>query len=124
VCTENAGEPILRGLEVVLASWGYAVVVASSEAEAMDRLMQQDRPPDIIIADYRLRAGRTGLQAIRHIRAHYGNRPIPSIVITGDTAPERLREAEASGYRLLHKPVSANQLQAVIETYRPSAGPV
>jgi two-component system, sensor histidine kinase len=102
--------------------WGYEVVIASSEAEAMERLAERDRSPDIIIADYRLRAGRTGPEAIRHIRAHYGNRPIPSIVITGDTAPERLREAEASGYRLLHKPVSPNQLQAVMETYRPTTG--
>ena len=113
---------ILHGLKVVVEGWGYEVVIASSEAEAMERLAERDRPPDIIIADYRLRAGRTGLEAIRHIRAHYGNRPIPSIVITGDTAPERLREAEASGYRLLHKPVSPNQLQAVMETYRPTTG--
>jgi PAS domain S-box-containing protein len=114
---------ILRGIKVVLEGWGYGVVIASSEAEAMDRLSEQDQAPDIIIADYRLRAGKTGIEAIRHIRARYGNRPIPSVLITGDTAPERLQEAEVSGYRLLHKPVNPPQLQAVLETYRQMPGP-
>jgi CheY-like chemotaxis protein/anti-sigma regulatory factor (Ser/Thr protein kinase) len=114
---------ILRGLQVVVEGWGYEVVIAASEVEAVERLLELDRAPDIIIADYRLRAGRTGIEAIRHIRARYGNRPIPSLLITGDTAPERLQEAEASGYRLLHKPVSTTQLQAVMDSYRPNTGP-
>ena len=109
---------ILRGLQVVVEGWGYEVVIAASEAEAMERLSELDRAPDIIITDYRLRAGRTGIEAIRHIRARYGNRPIPSLLITGDTAPERLQEAEASGYRLLHKPVSSSKLKDVLEAYR------
>jgi two-component system, sensor histidine kinase len=39
-------------------------------------------------------------------------------LITGDTDPERLQEAEASGYRLLHKPVSSSKLKDVLEAYR------
>ncbi|UEM23115.1 PAS domain S-box protein [Skermanella mucosa] len=109
---------ILRGLQVVVEGWGYEVVIAASEAEAMDLLSELDRAPDIIISDYRLRAGRTGIEAIRHIRARYGNRPIPSLLITGDTAPERLQEAEASGYRLLHKPVSSSTLRDALDAYR------
>jgi CheY-like chemotaxis protein len=109
---------ILRGLQVVVEGWGYEAVIAASEAEAMDRLSALDRAPDIIISDYRLRAGKTGIEAIRHIRARYGNRPIPSLLITGDTAPERLQEAEASGYRLLHKPVSSSKLKDVLDAYR------
>ena len=109
---------ILRGLQVVVEGWGYEVVIAASEVEAVERLSELDRAPDIIITDYRLRAGRTGIEAIRHIRARYGNRPIPSLLITGDTAPERLQEAEASGYRLLHKPVSSSKLKDVLEAYR------
>jgi len=30
--------------------------------------------------------------------------------VSGDTAPERLREAQSSGLPLLHKPVSADRL--------------
>jgi len=35
---------------------------------------------------------------------------LPALLITGDTAPERLREAKASGIPLLHKPVSPSVL--------------
>ena len=110
--------PDAASLEYPVEGWGYEVVIAASEGEAVERLSELDRAPDIIITDYRLRAGRTGIEAIRHIRARYGNRPIPSLLITGDTAPERLQEAEASGYRLLHKPVSSSKLKDVLEAYR------
>jgi CheY-like chemotaxis protein len=41
---------------------------------------------------------------------------LPALLITGDTAPERLREARASGIPLLHKPVSPDQLYRRIES--------
>src|SRR5258708_30860103 len=40
--------------------------------------------------------------------------PVPAFLISGDTAPERLREARASGYYLLHKPVLPITLRATI----------
>ncbi|HYG90580.1 MAG TPA: PAS domain S-box protein [Azospirillum sp.] len=104
---------ILKALQMIIEGWGYEVLTASSEEEAMELLARRSREPDIIIADYRLRAGRTGADAIRHIRALY-KRPVPSVIITGDTAPERLKEAEAHGLRLLHKPVQPSTLKTVI----------
>jgi DNA-binding NarL/FixJ family response regulator len=35
---------------------------------------------------------------------------LPALLISGDTAPERLREASAAGLRLLHKPVPLDVL--------------
>jgi len=104
---------VLNALQLIIADWGYDVVTAHTEDEAMVALAHQSRPPDVVIADYRLRAGQTGADVIAHIRQRY-DRAIPSIVITGDTAPERIREAEAHGLRLLHKPVVAETLKAEI----------
>jgi hypothetical protein len=42
------------------------------------------------------------------------NATIPAMLITGDTAPDRLAEAQASGLLLLHKPVSNGRLRAAI----------
>jgi hypothetical protein len=39
---------------------------------------------------------------------------VPAFLISGDTAPERLREARSSGYYLLHKPVLPITLRATI----------
>jgi len=40
------------------------------------------------------------------------------MLLKRDTAPERLQEAEASGYRLLHRPVSSSKLKGVLEACR------
>jgi CheY-like chemotaxis protein len=39
---------------------------------------------------------------------------IPALLISGDTAPERLRDASAKGFHLLHKPVSPLRLRALL----------
>jgi|AGTN01.2.fsa_nt_gi PAS domain S-box/PAS domain S-box/PAS domain S-box len=119
-------EPVvLKGLSLVLQSWGYRVLAAGSEAEAMEQLAAMQTPPAIILADYRLREGRTGTEAVAHIRDHYAA-AIPSIIITGDTAPERLREVEASGLAILHKPIQPPALREILrETLqRPSGAPL
>ncbi|MBW7850731.1 MAG: PAS domain S-box protein [Rhodospirillales bacterium] len=106
---------VLRGLRLILEDWGFEVLAASSEDEAMELLNRYQRQPNAIVADYRLRDGRTGTDAIRHIRDLF-HAPIPSIIITGDTAPERMREAEASGLSILHKPVQPPQLCSLLAT--------
>jgi hypothetical protein len=40
--------------------------------------------------------------------------PVPAFLISGDVAPERLREAAGSGYYLLQKPVLPMTLRSVI----------
>ena len=61
--------------------------------------------PDVVISDYRLRGQRTGAQAIGELRKLLGA-PVPALIITGDTAPERMREAMSTGVPLLHKPLA------------------
>lgn len=116
-------EPIvLRGLTMVLENWGYEVIAATSEAEAMEKLAEAQRRPSVILADYRLREGHTGTEAVMHIRNFFDS-AIPSIIITGDTAPERLREAEASGLSILHKPIQPPALREILrETLEQSSG--
>jgi CheY-like chemotaxis protein len=100
----------MRGL---LKNWGCSVVTASSEEAALAALSEGETPPDIIISDYRLSDGKTGFAVIERIRRAFGT-PIPAFLISGDTAPERLREASASGYYLLHKPVLPITLRSVV----------
>jgi CheY-like chemotaxis protein len=69
--------------------------------------------PRLIICDYRLREGGTGIDVIERLRSEY-NDDIPGMLITGDTAPDRLKEAQASGFLLLHKPVPNARLRAAI----------
>ena len=58
----------------------------------------------MIVADYRLGQGKTGVEAIHRLRAELGV-SVFGILLTGDTSPERLREAMSSGLVLLYKPI-------------------
>jgi signal transduction histidine kinase/CheY-like chemotaxis protein len=97
----------------LLGGWGHQVVTAGSGDDALRCMADLPRKPDIIISDLRLREDETGIEVIERIRAEY-NDTIPALLITGDTAPERLAEAQKSGLLLLHKPVSNSKLRAAI----------
>jgi signal transduction histidine kinase/CheY-like chemotaxis protein len=107
-------EAVLQALGGVFQGWGYLVVMAGSEDEALSRLLPGASPPQLIVADYRLRGGRVGTDAIRHIRERCAA-PVPGIVLTGETDEEFLAEAEALGAIVLHKPVTSLQLAAVLK---------
>jgi signal transduction histidine kinase len=105
---------ILNAMEAVLGTWGCEVITAGSGKEAIDKLADYpDSRPDLIICDYRLRAGETGTEVIARLHEEL-NHPIPAIIMTGDTAPESIRQTQASGHALLHKPVKPMELQQTI----------
>jgi signal transduction histidine kinase/CheY-like chemotaxis protein len=104
---------IQQAMYSLLTSWGHRVAVAASGEEAALRAMEHLGAPDLIICDYRLRDQETGVAAIRRLHQHF-DPSIPAILITGDTAPARIAEAQASGFALLHKPLSNSRLRAAI----------
>jgi CheY-like chemotaxis protein len=104
---------IREAMARLLGGWGHEVITAGSGDDAIERLATCTVSPDLIISDYRLRNGETGAEVIERLRSEY-NDTIPAMLITGDTAPDRLAEAQASGLLLLHKPVSNGRLRAAI----------
>ena len=104
---------IQSGMQSLLQSWGYSVLTAGSFAEMRERIATHPEVPRLVICDYRLRDNETGSAVIERLRNEY-NDDIPGMLITGDTAPDRIKEAQASGYLLLHKPVSSGKLRAAI----------
>jgi signal transduction histidine kinase/ActR/RegA family two-component response regulator len=96
------------GMRVLLEELGCRFVEASSVEEATRQATAAR--PDIILADMRLRNGESGIGAISSIVSAIG--PTPALLISGDTAPDRLQEATRAGIKLLHKPVALPLLQA------------
>ena len=99
---------VRMGMRVLLEELGCRFVEASSIEEAT-REAAACRP-DVILADMRLRNGESGIGAISSVVAAIGD--TPAVLISGDTAPDRLQEATRAGIKLLHKPVSLPTLQA------------
>ena len=100
----------------LLRSWGCQVLTAGSARVALAGLADCNQSPDLIISDYQLSDGQTGIVAIEELRKSL-NLPIPAFLISGDTAPERMREARTSGYHLLHKPVRPRALRAMLSKF-------
>ncbi|RXT45827.1 MASE1 domain-containing protein [Bradyrhizobium betae] len=109
--------PIVQeGTGGLLGRWGYTVLTTGSDEAALIRLAERRQRPDLIISDYHLASGKTGIRAIEQINAAFGS-SIPAILISGDTAPEPAREAKDRGYILLHKPVDPMRLRAVMHEH-------
>ena len=102
---------ILLALEMLLGDWGMEVHSAHSVEDVPALLDRLRRPPDLLAVDYRLPNGTSGLDAVTIVHQRW---PVPAILMTGDTAPERLTEAKRSGYRLLHKPINPDDLRRTL----------
>ncbi|MEQ1440192.1 hybrid sensor histidine kinase/response regulator [Fontimonas sp. SYSU GA230001] len=100
-------EAIRVGMKTLLEEMGFAVQAVASTDAAIDasRLFQ----PSVVLADWRLRGDDSGLHTIKALRMVWPQ--LPALLISGDTAPDRLREARTAGVELLHKPVDALQLR-------------
>ena len=101
---------VLDSTAGLLRSWGCRVVTAETDGEALAKL---DSTPDLIISDYGLRNGRTGIDAVAAMRSTF-EADIPAFLISGDMLPERLQDAQRAGYQLLHKPLAPMSLRAIM----------
>ncbi len=114
---------VLTALTMLLEAVGYEVLAADSGEQAAAALAECGRRPGAILADYRLGGGKLGTDAIRLVQKAAGA-PVPGIIITGDTSPDRIRESRASGFTLLHKPVRSARLKEVLtKVLKPAARP-
>jgi CheY-like chemotaxis protein len=94
----------------LLRSWGFQVVAAQGFEEALQLLAKVRRRPDLIVCDYRLSKGATGVDAIEALRCAF---EIPALVISGDWNCPR-GNLNRNGYQLLHKPLSADTFRAAL----------
>jgi len=111
VIDDNAA--IQVAMQALLSAWGCQVYAAANPAALMPQLMNLHAAPALLLCDASLRDGESGITAIDEIREAF-NLDVPAILISGDTGPERLREAVASGLPLLHKPVTQAHLREAI----------
>ena len=75
-----------------------------------------------MVADFRLRGDDDGIAAVRSVRALYPE--LPAILLSGDTAPDRLREAEDGRHRALAQAGrrSPTLAQAIADAREPARG--
>ncbi|HEV2430727.1 MAG TPA: hybrid sensor histidine kinase/response regulator [Burkholderiales bacterium] len=101
---------IRLGMKTLLEAMGCRATLADGTEHAV--AAARAARPDVVLADFRLRGSDSGIAAVRAIRALYPG--VPAILVSGDIAADRLREAEEAGIALLHKPVPVEILKRAI----------
>lgn len=104
---------VREAMQTLLDEWGYTVVAVANASEAVACLA--GRKPTAIVADYRLRSGQTGLDAIALLRSTIGAE-IPALLVSGDTHPQRKTEAQQNNIAFLHKPLAPARLRAFLRS--------
>ena len=105
LCIDDEVE-IRDALEQTLRSVGCTVFTAAGYTQAVSIVNQETI--DIVLADFRLDEEQNGLDVIEELK--HLNSDLAAILITGDTAPERLTQARNAGVKTLYKPVKASVL--------------
>ncbi|MFN9193704.1 MAG: ATP-binding protein [Pseudomonadota bacterium] len=107
---------VREGLVVLLQAWG-AEVQSHDTVEAVEQWLAAapaGPAPDLLLVDYRLPQGRTGLDALAALRARWPQQHMPAILITGSSLGGHEEEAVTHDFHLLIKPVLPAKLRAMI----------
>jgi CheY-like chemotaxis protein len=103
---------VAQALQMMLSSWGCEVAVVSGIQEALG-LLRDGNCPQLILSDYRLRAGENGFDAVRMIRAE-AKCEIPACLMSGDVESNLSNRCRDAGIQFLQKPVRPTALRSQI----------
>ena len=91
---------------------GYQVVAVASLAEALQRVREAEGI-DLLVTDYHLAQGETGIQVIAAIRDALKT-PVKSVLITGDTSSAIKDLPRDPYFRVASKPIRAEELLTLL----------
>jgi CheY-like chemotaxis protein len=103
---------VREGTARLLTQWG-CIAVAASDGDSARQIYAGREAPDAMIVDFRLAKGGDGLETIASLRAAFG-RPVPAVLVSGESGPGELARIQASGISLLHKPLPPARLRSVL----------
>jgi CheY-like chemotaxis protein len=106
-------ETLRSAVSGLLERWGIRVVAANGLEQVRRILDDPEVSPAILIADYSLRDGVNGADVADFVAERLG-RPIPSVIMTADTAPAQIAAIRARGRPVLIKPVSPPRLRVLM----------
>jgi signal transduction histidine kinase/CheY-like chemotaxis protein len=97
-------------MRILLVGWDAQVVDGSDADELLAEL--GERALDALVADLRLVNPRDGVGEVARVRERLQRPGLPALIVSGDSAPERVRLMQASGLPWLAKPVAAARLRS------------
>ncbi len=113
LCIDNE-EDILIAMASLLGRWGCEVRCAQSLEQA-EEIIGGGFLPALVLSDYHLDDGKTGLQALHMIRLAHGN-GIGGIIISADRKSELQAQIREHGFGYVSKPVKPLKLRALMNS--------
>ena len=103
---------VLEAMQSLLEHWACDVTLLRG-LEELDQVIASGTRPDILLVDYHLDGGTSGITAIERLRAATG-RTLPAIIITADHSTAPADQANAADCQILTKPVKPAELRALM----------
>ena len=94
---------------LLLEAEGYRVAMAASASEALAVVRHLDVDPDLIISDFHLLDGSTGVEAVASIRKNVGKN-LPAFIVSGDTSKVVQDAKSLENSLIMSKPVNTNRM--------------
>jgi signal transduction histidine kinase len=104
---------VQRGISELLGRWGVAFEIVGDAESALRRIGEGARPR-MLLSDYRLPGGMSGLDLIDAVRALDLPEAPDMALVTGDLDPRLIASAQDKKVPLLYKPLRAGQLKALL----------
>jgi two-component system, sensor histidine kinase len=104
---------ICKAMDILLSGWGFEVIAARSWDEIQAERERLSEGVDLVLADYHLDNGATGLDVMAQMRTELGIEA-PVLMITANYTTALKQEVRELGYRIMNKPVRPAKLKAMI----------
>ncbi|SIQ26280.1 PAS domain S-box-containing protein [Marinobacterium stanieri] len=104
---------ICDGMATLLGGWGCEVVTAYGLEDLQQQVSIGQAELDLLIADYHLDNGETGIDLVREVLQQRVEVP-PVLMITANYSNDLKQEVKQQGYLLMNKPIRPLKLKATL----------
>ncbi len=104
---------ICEGMATLLGGWGCEVVTAYGLEDLQQKVALGQAELDLLIADYHLDNGETGIDLVRNVLQQRVEAP-PVLMITANYSNDLKQEVKQQGYLLMNKPIRPLKLKATL----------
>lgn len=102
---------VQNAFHMLLTSWGMQVEAVTGVEQA--RAAAARIAPDLVLTDYQLDRGETGVQALRALAGHFGHM-LPAVVVSAESPAEIQAGAGDLRLAILEKPVADQELRRAL----------
>ncbi|MBO1518910.1 hybrid sensor histidine kinase/response regulator [Oceanisphaera pacifica] len=117
LCIDNDPD-ILSAMSDLLNRWGCELRLAVNHQEAHQHYVD-GFIPEIILSDYHLDEGETGLDVVTELHSAFG--AVPTVIISADRQPELQAQLKQRDFNYLSKPVKPLKLRSLLQHLAPNA---